>query len=185
MKSTKHHLRRVIGLQRLDFEEFTTILTQIEACLNSRPLCATTSHSQDGILVLTPGHFLVGRPLLAYPETTITDEPSLYKRWTLCQAIVQHFWKRWSAEYLQHLQKAGKWKVTQPNLQPGDLVLITDDKAFVNHWIMGRVIKTFPGQDGLVRAFDVRTETAIQQNVHFKDSQDMSVRLRTKTSILQ
>ena len=108
VKSTKHHLRRVIGLQRLDFEEFSTILTQIEACLNSRPLCATTSHSQDGILVLTPGHFIVGRPLQAYPETVTTDEPSLCKRWTLCQSIIHHFWKRWSAEYLQHLQKAGK-----------------------------------------------------------------------------
>ena len=103
VKSTKHHLRRVVGLQLLDFEEFTTILTQIEACLNSRPLCATTSHSQDGILVLTPWHFLIGRPLHSYPETTITEQPSLFKRWTLCQAVVHHFWRRWSAEYLQHL----------------------------------------------------------------------------------
>ena len=185
MKSTKHHLRRVVGLQLLDFEEFTTILTQIEACLNSRPLCATTSHSQDGILVLTPGHFLIGRPLHSYPETTITEQPSLFKCWTLCQAVVHHFWRCWSAEYIQHLQKANKWRVTRPNLQPGDLVLITDDKAFTNQWIMGKVTKTFSGQEGLVRAVDVQTKTAIHQNVYFKDHQDMAVRLKTKTSSLR
>ena len=63
VKSTKYHLRRAIGAQRLDFEEFSTITAQEEACLNSRPLCSTTSHSPDGIMLLTPGHFLIGRSL--------------------------------------------------------------------------------------------------------------------------
>ena len=60
MKSAKHHLKRVIGQQRLSYEEFATIDSQVEACLNSRPLGALTSHSTDGISPLTPGHFLVG-----------------------------------------------------------------------------------------------------------------------------
>ena len=96
VKSTKFQLRRIIGIQRLDFEEFCTITVQIESCLNSRPLSSTSSHSPDGMMLLTPGHFLVGCPLQAYPETDIATDPSLHKRWTLCQAVVQHFWKRWS-----------------------------------------------------------------------------------------
>ena len=63
VKSTKFHLRRVIGLQRLDFEEFSTITTQVESCLNSRPICTTTSHCPDGIMMLTPGLLLVGHAL--------------------------------------------------------------------------------------------------------------------------
>ena len=89
VKSAKHHLKRVVGQQRLNFEDFATITAQVEACLNSCPLGALTSHSPDGVAPLTPGHFLIGRALQAYPETTITDNPSLFKRWTLCQAITE------------------------------------------------------------------------------------------------
>ena len=91
VKSAKHHLKRIIGQQRLTFEEFTTIATQVEACLNSRPLGAYSSHSPDGVSPITPGHFLIGRAIQSYPETVIYDNPSLFKRWTLCQAMTQHF----------------------------------------------------------------------------------------------
>ena len=153
--STKHHLKRVIGSHPLTFEEFTTVATQIEACLNSRPLGPLTSHSPDGMAPLTPGHFLVGRPLLSYPETELPREPTYYKHWIMCQAMVQHFWSRWSGEYLQHLQKFQKWRTITPNYQVGELVLLTDGHTFATQWVTGKVVATYPGRDGLVRAVDV------------------------------
>ena len=64
----KFHLKRVVGMQKLTFEELMTILCQIESCLNSRPLTNLASHSDNEIDVITPGHFLVGRPLHLLPS---------------------------------------------------------------------------------------------------------------------
>lgn len=47
VKSVKHHLKRVVGNQLLTYEAMITILTQIEAILNSRPLCALTDDPDD------------------------------------------------------------------------------------------------------------------------------------------
>ncbi len=89
----------------------TTVLTQIEACLNSRPLTRLPcDDDDDGIQVLTPGHFLIGRSLeaLANPEFK-HQNLTLLKRWHLCQLLVKHLWDRWSTEYLSAMQRVTKW----------------------------------------------------------------------------
>ncbi len=74
VKSLKTHLFCIVR-DKLSFEELTTVLTQIEGCLNSRPLGIVPNNDEDGIEVLTPGHFLIGRPIEALP-----DQPSSYQR---------------------------------------------------------------------------------------------------------
>ena len=89
------------GRQKFTFEEFNTLLCQVEACMNSRPLLPLNTHSDDGIEVLTPGHFIIGRSLQTLPSLDLTSQRlPLLKQWSLCQALLQHWWQRWSKEYL-------------------------------------------------------------------------------------
>jgi hypothetical protein len=158
VKSTKTHLRKIMGTVKLNYEELTTILTQVEACLNSRPLVPMISMDGEGVEALTPGHFLIGKPLCALPEQPSTSKsPTLLKRWQLCQYLTQHFWKRWSSEYLNTLRKFYKWHHPKRNLEPGDVVILREDDLPVSQWPLARVKEVFPGADGLVRAATVKT----------------------------
>lgn len=95
-----------MGDVKLSFEEFTTVLTQVEACLNSRPLVYTGSPDDDSIERQTPGHFLIGQSLCSLPDPAFSYHSlSLLKCWDLCHNLVHHFWNQLSEEYLTSLNR--------------------------------------------------------------------------------
>ena len=159
MKSMKIHLRRVVANTRLTFEEFTTVLTQVEACMNSRPLTPLPC-DDDSIESLTPGHFLIGKPLESLPDPSFSYRSvSLLRRWHLCQSIVRHFWQRWSTECVASLRRFTKWHHPTRNAQVGDVVVLQEDNLVPARWPLGRVMKVHPGNDGLVRVVTIKTST--------------------------
>lgn len=135
IKSAKTHMRKVIGPTTLTFEELNTILTQIEACMNSRPL-TTMSQDINDSNVLTPGHFIIGEPLTAIPERDVSDITSnRLNRYDLVVQLKQHFWKRWSQEYISQLQPRTKWKfANKDNIRPGTMVLINSENTPPMTW---------------------------------------------------
>lgn len=158
VKSVKTHLQRVVGNQVLSFEEFCTLLTQVELVLNSRPLHPLSSDPND-LQPLTPSHFLLLSPLnTEIPHVDFQKVPhSRLSRWELVQAMLQHFWKRWSLEYLHTLQQRTKWTTHIPNLVPNTLVLIRNDNLPPLKWDLARIICSHPGPDGVVRVVTLRT----------------------------
>ena len=70
MRNAKTPLRHSVGDVKLTFEEFTSILTQVEAFLHSRPLVPINSPNDNGIKVFTTGHSLIGQPPSAVPDTS-------------------------------------------------------------------------------------------------------------------
>ncbi|KAL0829413.1 hypothetical protein ABMA28_004186 [Loxostege sticticalis] len=158
VKSMKYHLKRVLGDQKLTYEEFITLLHQIEACMNSRPLCPLSENSDEE--VLTPGHFLVGDSLISRPQTD-PGNINLPTRWHLVQTMNKQFWKRWSTEYLQHLQTRSKWRNPSENMKVNDIVIIKEDNMPPGKWALGRIIQVHPGTDGFVRVVSLKTQNNI------------------------
>jgi hypothetical protein len=161
VKSVKYHLRRVVGNANLTFEEMYTTLTMVEACLNSRPLTFLSTDPNDP-QPLTPGHFLIGEALTSLPDVDLTSLPmNRLSRWQRCQQIAQHFWGRWSKEYLSQLQQRQKWTVSSIPIQPGQVVLIREDNLPPLKWVTAVVENIHPGADGRTRVATVKTPSGL------------------------
>lgn len=155
VKSTKHHLRRVIGCQQLTFEQLTTLLVHVEACLNSRPLSAVGDEASD-MVALTPGHFLIGEPILSPLTRDHTRTPSSrLGHFQLLQKLAQEFWERWSNEHVKAMINRNKWHQSRPNLEKNDIVLVLNELLPPTQWPLGRIIETYPDKEGKVRTVDV------------------------------
>ncbi|XP_072395147.1 uncharacterized protein [Diabrotica undecimpunctata] len=128
IRSVKFHLKRVVGTNVLSYEQFLTVLVQIEGILNSRPLHPLSSDPND-TTPLSPSHFLIGEAITSIPEPNYLNTPTnRLKQFQLTQAITQDFWSRWSRDYISQLQAREKWKNNSPNLlQPGTLVIVKED----------------------------------------------------------
>lgn len=161
IKSVKFHMKRVIGNTTLTFEELNTLVIQIEAILNSRPLMELSTDPNDSN-PLTPAHFLIGRPLNAMPEPDLTlIKESRLDRWQRVQSIYQSFWKRWYNEYLSTLHQRKKWNGEPKTFKLNQIVIIKDENTPPLKWKLGRIVKLHPGSDELVRVVSIKTQNGI------------------------
>ncbi|CAG9136732.1 unnamed protein product [Plutella xylostella] len=161
VKSAKHHLKRIIGNASLTFEELSTLFTQIEAILNSRPLIPLSPDPND-LSPLTPGHFLIGRPLTSLPEPPC-ENMKIRTRYQLIEQYRQSFWSRWSKEYLAETQQRTKCRLKHENLKPGDMVVFKELNLPPMKWKLARVQHMYPGSDGVCRVADFITYRGVER----------------------
>lgn len=148
VRSFKHHLYRISKDTLFTFEQFNTLIIEIEAVLNYRPLTPLSSEPDD-LNVLTPSHFLIEGLLSSIPEVDFTDTPNRLSQWQHIQKIKRDFWNQWNKEYLTELSQRTKWKSNKgPTIQIGDLVILREEKTPPLYWPIGRIIKAYPGHDG-------------------------------------
>lgn len=163
VKSTKTHLQRTVGEIILTLEEFSTLVTQIEGILNSRPICSSNS---DEIDFLSPAHILIGRHMKQLPEIP-EHKLSIHARWDVVKRIHEQFWKRWKVEYITSLQARQKWQKPHPNLKIGDIVIIQENHLPPTQWLLGRIIQVFPGNDDNIRVVLVKTKNGVlKRSIH-------------------
>lgn len=161
VRSMKYHLKRILN-SNVTFEEMSTILCQIEACLNSRPLSPIDDSDTENIEVLTPGHFLIGEPPITVPSPDMSNiTVSNLSRWHYMQKLLSDFWHRWQQEYLSRLQQRPKWLKITPDLEIGQIVLIKNEYLPPGKWLLGRIVDKHPGADGLTRVYSVKSGTSV------------------------
>ncbi|GFU79682.1 uncharacterized protein TNCV_4036891 [Trichonephila clavipes] len=148
-------------------------VVQTEAVLNSQPICPLSNDPND-VETLTPAHFLVGSSLVAVPDPDYTEIPmNRLSRWQLVQKMNQHFWRRWSSEYLNRLQQRPKWCKGNVGFKERVLVLVKpSENSDSLKWYLARILKLHPGKDNIVRV------------VTLKDKQGIYKRPVTKTANL-
>ncbi|KRZ98102.1 hypothetical protein T08_16093 [Trichinella sp. T8] len=141
----KTSLKKVLQNSMLDDEEFRTIISEVEARMNSRPL-TYNAYNPNKPEVLTPYHFLTGTHYTDIPEVTkdedewvpkIQSTSHLMKNWNLRQRLIAQWWKRWKAEYVTNLNVRQKWynSGNAPNI--GDIVLVGENNVPRRNWKLG------------------------------------------------
>ena len=165
---TKTSLKKVLGRRFITLTTLETLVVEIEAILNDRPLTHVPSEIND-LEPLTPAHLLYGRNIVSLPHPVVeTDElpdedygshSAITQRQKILSLTLQQFWTRWKSEYLTSLREFHR--TTGMNIEVikvGDVVLVHDDSKRVN-WKLAIVESLIRGKDGHVRAAHIRTST--------------------------
>ncbi|KAL7726015.1 hypothetical protein ACLKA6_005762 [Drosophila palustris] len=164
VKAAKHNLLRAIGGVILATDELQTVVVEVEAVLNSRPIVADSTNPND-VEAITPAHLLVGRTLATLPPASVhlEDDSKLcyLRRWRLVSAVKERFWASWSRDYLLGLQQKHRWTREEQNLEVDAVVLIHEDNVPSQNWLLGVVTDVVKGADGKVRVAVVRTKSGI------------------------
>ena len=173
----KRAFRKSIGRSHFTNEQFATIVTEVEATLNSRPLVYVPSDSSSE--VITPNHFLAPTRKLTIPNaaldsdnddsfTTERDPIAIIDSMQKKQKAALHtFWTTWRDDYLLSLRerhtrhhRKNQGRTREPRV--GDIVIVKNDKLPRAMWKFGKILD-FPesSQDDQTRSARVLTSNSI------------------------
>ena len=168
----KRSLRKVLRRKCVSLEQLQTLLTEIEAIINSRPLTYVDGDFNSG-RALTPSNFLSLNPTVGMPqfETENLQDPdylpklssaeNLLQTWRKGMNLLTQFWKVWKNDYLKSLRERTQTQLHQSRLKAdlepciGDIVLIHDQTPH-GSWKIGMVNKLISSHDGQIRAAVVK-----------------------------
>ena len=167
IKQMKYYLKRILEDKLLKFEEMYTLICRIESILNSRPITELSDNPED-FEALTPGHFIIGRPLnCKLKEKTDEIKSSYRNRWNLIQQIQQFFWKQGYNNLINNQIRPKNFQI-EASYKINDLVLIKDVNTPTMKWKLGRIIGIFKGKYGISRNIKIKTDKGeIERHVNY------------------
>ena len=151
VKSVKRCLNKCLSKSKVTYEEMLTLLIEIEKIINNRPL--TYVYNDLSEEPLTPSHLVNGRRLGHNFSEDINDPIELNEQ---LSKILDHFWNRWSKDYLLELRENHRLKhnsknTPNSNINVGDIVLVHDGKLPRSKWRVGRVKELINSKDNIIR----------------------------------
>lgn len=166
----KRAMRKTLGKSLLSASHMSTILHEVEATVNSRPLLYIDEDLQE---ILTPNHFTTfanSNGSLVLPSHNSDPDFSVQQStadvvlslWRKGQERLNQFWDIWRNDYLTSLRETHQSNLKQPRVnvksEPAvdDVVLIKDNLPR-GSWRMGRVVAVKASRDGHVRSATVVT----------------------------
>lgn len=181
VKITKNSLKRTVGRSLLSWDELSTLLTEIEAVVNSRPL--TFMYEREPMRALKPVDFLIpySRVQTNLPNEGVDDpdDPDfvpdareagyaqLQRAWRKALSKIDIFRRQWSQEYLPSLRERDRQKiekgVVKESPKEGDIVLIEEEDNPRSRWSTGVIKKLRKGRDGIVRSADLMSNKRMIQ----------------------
>lgn len=169
IRSAKRCLKKCIGRASLNFDELSTLVTETEAVLNSRPL--TFISMDDMEEPLTPSHLICGYRVLSLPDVVAPEVDEDYcatpeglsRRARHLQLTLGRFWKRWKREYLLELRDHHRYSrltgTAENNIHEGAVVTVYDESHPRGLWRLGVVRSLIVGADGVTRGAEVRVHS--------------------------
>lgn len=144
----------LLGSRALSRDEFVTFLQECACILNNSPLWEYSADPNDPV-PLSPSMLLNLRS--NNPVESADCDILAYgsKRWRRVQFLSDQFWSRWKVDYLQTLQKRGKWLNQSRNYTVGDVVLLKDAQAKRHQWPIAKVCSVKVSSDNLVRSVEL------------------------------
>ena len=167
----KSAIKRVLGRARLHYEEFVTLISELNGILNSRPISYVydTAGEEDPI---TPSKLWCGKNITMFPpfyEAKFEgyDPEICNKRLKYLDKVLTHFWNRFYTLYLinlseRHLSRNLPKDSRQPKV--GEVVLVKNDMFPRGQWKIGKVAKVTPGPDGVVRRVELKLPYTDKKN---------------------
>ena len=186
--TVKIAMRKTLSQISLSTTQFTTLLTEVEAVINSRPIVYVGEDIDSGI-ALTPAHFLLVNPKNGVPTLDedpdseylikLSSEQSLLNKWKIMQTYLHQIWKTWTREYLLSLRE--RYQLTLPKSKKGsttpsvgDVVLIKEELPR-GSWKLRKIIQLKPSKDNEIRA--AKVQLAAKKDLNSSDESSISFRM--------
>ena len=158
VRSDKDPLRKALGRNVIGHDELVTVVTEVEAVVNCRPLGYLYLDDLSECIPLTPSHFVNGRSLLGsvveIPENSLQ---SIQRRQQFLKTLVDQFWAVWSKECLKELRQFSSStsnNLSIPLPKENDIVFL-NEKRPRHCWRIEILSKLNIGRDGHSRAANV------------------------------